>query len=156
MALGIVGTGITTLLVSIFTSLFDFIPRRLTTLGIGSSIEAFMARGPGDNYDWVLHIGIRNLGGRPLYIVRAVYFVDQRSNFRIYHNARHSQKYHKGYEVKFGDEWKELDTLVRPGEEVVTYVPLETVPSSMVPVRRGTLLLEYVTEGKPGIHRAAL
>jgi len=42
--------------------------RRLLTVSIGSSVEPFYARGPGDNYDSALLFYIRNQGGEPLYI----------------------------------------------------------------------------------------
>jgi hypothetical protein len=131
------------------------VPRRLLTVSIGSSIEPFYARGLGDNYDSALLIYIRNQGGKPLYIARAVYFRDRAAKVPIYADAWLSQKYPSGYEVKFGRQCKKLDVLIQPGGEVNTYVPLVGSPTSItVPAgRRGTLLLEYVSDGRPGIHR---
>jgi TIR domain len=124
-------------------------------IGIGSSVEPFYARGPGDNYDSALLFYIRNRGGKPLYIALAVYFLDRAAKIPIYANAWRSQKYPSGYEVKFGRQWKDLDVWIQPGGEVDTYIPLEGSPTSIaVPAgERGTLLLEYVLDGISGIHR---
>jgi hypothetical protein len=129
--------------------------RRLLTVSIGSSVEPFYARSPGDNYDSALLFYIRNQGGKPLYIALAVYFRDRAAKIPIYANAWRSQKYPSGYEVKFGRQWKDLDVWIRPGGEVHTYIPLEGSPTSIaVPAgKRGTLLLEYVLDEISGIHR---
>jgi hypothetical protein len=129
--------------------------RLLLTVGIGSSVESFYARGPGDNYDSALLFRIRNQGGKPLYIALAVYFRDRAAKIPIYTNAWRSQKYPSGYEVKFGRQWKDLDVWIQPGGEVHTYIPLEGSPTSIaVPAgKRGTLLLESVLDGISGTHR---
>ena len=136
----------------------DFVPRRLDSISTGTSFEAFHARGPGDNYDHVLWIRIRNNGGKPLYVVRAVYFPDKRSKVTVYQDALRSTKYQKGYEIKFGDQWKSLDWLVAPTEQRETYLPLgaATDAQSTPQGERGTLLIEYVYDGKSGIHKTKL
>jgi hypothetical protein len=156
--LGVVASGIAGAAVRAYTTLLDFIPKRLTTVSIGSSFEQFFARGPGDNYSAVLWIAIRNLGGSPLYVARAVYFPDRSGLIPVYAEARHSQKYTRGYELKFGAQWQELGVLILPNAEGTTYLPLRRRPSGdTIPTgRRGTLLLEYVFDGKPGIHRGNL
>jgi hypothetical protein len=103
-------------------------------------------------------ISLHNHAGRPLFIARAVYFANPAHRIRLYQEAWRSQKYPTGYELKFGRQWLDLDVLVPSNGQVDTYVPLETLPASeSVPVgQRGTLLFEYVSEGKPGIHRSKL
>lgn len=58
----------------------------------------------------------------------------------------------------FGVQWKEAGTLIPPNGEVTTYLPLDERPAgAAIPAgRRGTLLLEYVYDGKPGTHRGSL
>jgi hypothetical protein len=127
-------------------------------VSIGSSIEPFYARGPGDNYDSALLIYIRNQEGKPLRIDRAVYFRDLAAKIPVYANARPSNDYPDGYEVKFGRQWKEFDVLIQPGGEAHTYVPLAGSPTSIAVVagKRGTLLLEYHLDGTSGTHQGKL
>lgn len=139
--------------------LADFVPRCLHSVSIGTSAESFYARGPGDNYDNVLWIQIRNDGGLPLYIVRAVYFQDKRGRIPVYINARRSTKYQKGYEIKFGEQWKSLDWLIPSRGNCETYIPLSKLidTENIIPQgERGIALLEYVYDGKSGIHKVKL
>jgi hypothetical protein len=157
--LGVIASSAIALLVRLYTTAFDFIPRRLLTLSIGSSLEPFRARGPGDNYNATLMVYIRNQSGSPLYIVRAVYFRGAPAKrLPLYPNARRSQKYPRGYELKFGAQWVDSDVLLPAHGQVDTYIPLQSVPvDDAIPVgKRGTLLLEYVSEGRPGVHRGSL
>ena len=136
---------------------FDFLPRRLESLSIGSHFGGFSATAPGDQYQHALFIDISNQGGLPLYVVRAVYIPDGK-DLPIYINARRSQKKTRGYELKFGPQWKSLDILLQPHESADTYLPLSNrVADDQVPQgRRGTLYVEYVFSGKTGIHNASL
>jgi hypothetical protein len=76
----------------------------------------------------------------------------------VYENAWRSQKKPKGYELKFGPQWTSIDILVPPGAKVDTYLPLtRPVADSDFPQgERGTLYLEYISDGKTGIHSAKL
>src|SRR5690242_2667030 len=96
--LGVVASGTVGIAIRAYTTLLDFVPKHLSTISIGSSFEEFWAHGRGDNYDAVLWIAIRNLGGSPLYIARGVYFPDRACIIPIYAEARRSQKYPRGYE----------------------------------------------------------
>jgi len=140
-----------------FFNWFDFLPRRLDTIGIGTYFASFYASAPGDQYNHALFIEVTNHGGLPLYIVRAVY-IPGRMMIPIYVNARKSQKKTRGYELKFGEQWKHLDSLLSPNQSVKTYLPLaESVSDIDVPQgKRGNLYLEYVFAGKTGIHFAPM
>ena len=93
-----------------------------------------------------------------MYIARCVYFRDTQGRVPVYENAWPSQKYSKGFEAKFGENWWSLDWLVPPGEEATTYVPLRRVVNDTeVPQgKRGKLLLEYAYDGATGIHKSRL
>lgn len=156
--LGVVATSLVTVLIRLYTSIFDFVPRRLLTIGVGSAFEELFVRAYGEKYNDVLMIYIRNHSGQPLYVARAVYFRDRAKKMPLYPDAWRSLKYSKGYELKFGDQWRELAVLIPSKGEVDTYIPLQSAATATIfPVgKRGTLLLEYISDGKTGIHRGSL
>lgn len=157
IGIGVVGGLLTAALIRFFGHAFDLVPRKLHDIGIGSSFEPFVARGAGDNYDDVLLFRIHNYSTAPLFIIRAVYFPRQ-TGMPIYQNVMRSQKYEKGYEVKFGSQWKEMSHLLMPKTNTQSYVPLSLgYNTSKYPQgRRGQLLIEYVHDGKTGIYKATL
>jgi hypothetical protein len=157
IAVGIIGGLLTAILIRFFTHAFDFIPRNLHNIGIGSSFESFFARGFVDNYNDVLWIRLHNHSSVPIYFIRAVYF-PKKSNMPIYQNAIKSQKYSNGYEIKFGEQWKDMSYLLMPKAETQTYMPLKNEYDSFdfPQGRRGKLIIEYVHDGKTGIHRTNL
>jgi hypothetical protein len=136
---------------------FDFIPRRLESIGIGTHFGGLRASGPGDQYNHALFVNITNHGGLPLYIVRAIY-LSGKVAVPIYVNARRSQKKTKGYELKFGSQWKEMDVLIQPNQSITTYLPLSSSVSDhdFPQGKRGKLYLEYVFAGRTGVHFAPL
>ena len=137
---------------------FDFVPRRLESLSIGTYFSSFQATTPGDQYNYVLCLQIANQSGKPLYIVRAIYFLRGSRKMPVYENAWRSSKKPNGYELKFGPQWKSIDILIQPGERADTYLPLaKPVIDSVFPQgKRGTLYMEYISDGKTGIHSAKL
>ena len=149
VGIGVLGGLVTAALLRFIGHAFDFVPRKISDIGIGSSFEPFTARGPGDNYDNVLWLRIQNHSASPIYIIRAVYFA-KNANIPVYSNAVRSQKYQNGYEVKFGAQWKEMSYIILPKENEQSYVPLaKNCDDSEVPQgKRGELLLEYVHDGK--------
>ena len=156
--IGAIGSLLATYVLRFKKSFFEFIPCELNGLSVISSFQPFSAITPGDQYQNVLWVRIRNSGAHVLYIARAVYFRDRENKVPIYVNASISQKYSKGYEAKFGDGWYSHHALVEPDQEIITYVPLGAVVSDEdVPARkRGILVLEYVYDGKTGKHKAIL
>ena len=88
---------------------------------IGSSFEPFVSRGPGDTADWALVFRILNSGPDVLTIRRAVYFLDPEERVPILPDAKHSQVYVAGFEVKFGRQWKSLSCLLKPGKLFRTF-----------------------------------
>lgn len=158
IGIGAIGSLVAAALLRLGTGVLDFVPRRMNDLSIGTSFGPFHARGPGDNYDNVLSIRIRNNGSSSLFIVRCVYFLGSAQRVPIYVDARPSQKYRRGYEVKFGSQWKDQNTFLAAKEEAASYVPLgaRADPSDFPQGKRGKLWIEYVYDGKTGIHRAKL
>lgn len=134
----------------------EFLPRRVETLSIGSSFQPFRARDTGDDYDAVLWIQLRNLGASPLFVVRAGF--RNTNKLPVYVNARRSQAWRNTYEVKFGHHWQEMTTLIAPGAEAETYVPLSRslAGTEVIQGKRGQLILNYVWNGRPGRHVARL
>ncbi len=157
IGVGVIGGVLTAGVLRFFGHVFDFVPRKLHNIGIGSSFEPFVARGLGDNYDDVLLFRIHNHSTAPLFIIRAVY-IPSNKNMPIYENAIRSQKYRKGYEVKFGPQWKDMAYLLLPKDDTQSYVPLsKDYDINKFPQgKRGKLLIEYVHDGKSGVHRAEL
>jgi len=66
LAIGILGGLITALILRFTTHILEYVPRRLYSLGIGTSFERFSVNDPGDTYSSILRISIRNHGGEPL------------------------------------------------------------------------------------------
>jgi len=157
IGIGVVGGLLTAGVLRFFGHVFDFVPRKLHNIGIGSSFEPFMARGPGDNYDDVLWFRIQNHSSAPLFIIRAVY-IPSNIDMPVYENAMRSQKYKKGYEVKFGPQWKDMAYLLLPKDDTQSYMPLSRGydVSKFPQGKRGKLLIEYVHDGKTGVHKAEL
>ncbi len=157
IGIGVIGGLFTAVVLRFFGHVFDFVPRKLNDISIGSSFEPFTARGPGDNYDDVLWFRFHNQSSVPLFIIRAVY-IPSNKEVPIYENAMRSQKYQNGYEVKFGPQWKEMSYLLLPKIDTQSYLPLsQNVDSGQFPQgKRGKLLIEYVHDGKTGIHKAKL
>jgi hypothetical protein len=157
IGIGVIGGLITAAVLRFFGHFFDFVPRKLHDIGIGSSFEPFMARGPGDNYDNVLWFRVQNHSASPIYIIRAVYFPGK-TDISVYANAVPSQKYKNGFEVKFSKQWKDLSYLLMAKEETQTYIPLAKPCSSaeFPQGNRGELKIEYVHDGKTGIHESSL
>lgn len=156
--IGAIGSLLATYVLRLKTSFLEFIPRKLSGLTVISSFQGFYANSPGDRYNNVLWIRIRNTGAHVLYVARAVYFRDRAGKVPIYVNASISQKYRKGFEAKFGEGWYQHHTLIKPGQEATTYLPLgTTISDEKIPVRkRGFLLIEYVYDGKVGKHKVVL
>lgn len=125
---------------------------------VGTSFDPFLSRGPGDNADWALVFRILNSGRQDVTIRRAVYFLDSEKRVPILADAKHSQVHPEGFEVKFGEQWKLLECFLKPGEEALSYVPLQNQVSAFELPQgvRGELLLEYEIDGRPGSHRAVL
>ena len=122
---------------------------------VGSSFEPFFSVGPGDNAGWALVFRILNSGRRDVTIRRAVYFLDPEKRVPILPDAKRSQVHLTGFEVKFGEQWKLLECFLKPGDEAISYVPLQNeveLPQGV----RGELLLEYEVGGRTARHRAAL
>lgn len=157
VGIGVVAGLLTATLLRFFGHAFDFVPRKLHDIGIGSSFEPLKARGPGDNYDDVLWLRIRNHSSAPIFIVRAIYF-PKGTGMSVYENAMRSQKYSKGFEVKFGPQWNDMAHLLMPKADTESYVPLNhDYDANKYPQgRRGELVIEYVHDGKTGIHKAEL
>jgi len=155
--IGVIGGLITAAILRYFGHFFDLVPRQLHDLGIGSSFEPFIARGAGDNYNDVMLFRLQNHSVSPIYIIRAVYF-PHKTKIPIYSNAVPSQKYKNSFEVKFGNQWKELAYLLMEKAETHSYIPLARSCSSdeFPQGERGELRIEYVHDGKTGIHKAKL
>lgn len=122
---------------------------------VGSSFEPFFSVGPGDKAGWALVFRILNSGRRDVTIRRAVYFLDPEKRVPILPDAKRSQVHLSGFEVKFGEQWKLLECFLKPGDEAISYVPLQNeveLPQGV----RGELLLEYEVGGRTARHRAAL
>jgi hypothetical protein len=85
-------------------------------------------------------------------------YIPGRVSLPIYVNARRSQKKTKGYELKFGHQWEDLENLLPSAQSAGTYLPLAgPVSDSEVPQgKRGNLYIEYVFAGKTGVHYASL
>ena len=156
--IGAVGSLAATYMLRLKSSFLEFIPRNLSELTVITSFQPFFAYSPGDEYNNVLWIRIRNSGSHVLYVVRTVYFPDKKGKIPIYVNASISQKYDKGYEAKFGDGWYSHHALIEPGSETTTYVPLQrAISDDEILVRnRGYLIIEYVYDGKVGKHKAVM
>ena len=157
IVIGVIGGLITAAILRYFGRFFDSVPRQLHDIGIGSSFEPFVARGAGDNYNNVIWLRFQNHSASPIYIIRAVYF-PRKKNVPVYSAAVPSQKYKNGFEVKFEDQWKDLAYLLMAKEEIQTYIPLARRCSSneFPQGKRGELRIEYVHDGKTGIHKAKL
>ncbi|HFD32940.1 MAG TPA: hypothetical protein ENJ28_09585 [Gammaproteobacteria bacterium] len=157
ISIGVFAGLLTAALLRFLVRAFDFVPRKLHDIGIGSSFEPFIARGPGDNYDDVLWFRIRNHSAAPLFIVRAVYF-PRNTGIPVYENATKSQKYENGYEVKFGQQYQDMTFLLMPKGDTQSYIPLSSGfdETKFPQEQRGELIIEYVHDGKTGIHKAKL
>jgi hypothetical protein len=134
------------------------VPPELEPPSVGSSFEAFYSSGPGDNARWALIFRILNSGSRDLTIRRAVYFLDPARQVPILPDAKRSNTHPMGFEVKFGEQWKLLECSLKPGEETISYVPLrKRVTGTELPQgTRGSLLLEYVVDGRTARHQTPL
>lgn len=156
--LGAAATGMFAWIGRTYTNKFDFMEHRLDSVSIGSSFEKFYSRGNGENFDDCLMIRILNQFGKPLYIVRAVYYFDRARKMPVLPDAWRSQKYPDALELKFGSDNWNLETILRPGEMCSTFIPLShsVIPASFPVGLRGMLKFEYVLGGKPGLHRASL
>jgi hypothetical protein len=136
----------------------DRLPADVEPPSVGSSFEPFFSVGPGDTADWALVFRILNSGLRDVTIRRAVYFLDNEKHVPILPDAKRSQVHVTGFEVKFGEQWKLLECFLKPGDEVISYVPLrhEVSAFEMPQGVRGELMLEYEVDGRAARHRAAL
>jgi hypothetical protein len=156
IGIGALGSFLAAGAVGVARGIGEFLPRNLDDLGIGSSFEPFHAEGPGDTYDACLWLRLQNHGSGALFIVRCVY--ENTNRLPVYINALRSQKYRNAYEVKFGEQWKDMSVIIPPKGEIASYVPLSILPpqDTLPQGTRGRLLIEYVYNGRTGRHRAKL
>ncbi|WP_313914068.1 hypothetical protein [Tahibacter sp.] len=152
LIIGAAGSLLAAALIRLVAGIGDFLPRKIETLSVGSSFQPFRATGVGDRYDDVLWIQLRNVGKSPLFVVRAGF--RNTDGLPIYVNARRSQALRNAYEVKFGEQWQEVSTLIPGDTQVETYVPLagSVEDENMPQGKRGMLILDYVYDGRPGRH----
>lgn len=156
IGIGALGSLVAAGAIGIVNGVGEFLPRNLTDIGIGSSFEPFHAEGPGDHYKACLWLRFHNHGSDALFIVRCVF--ENTGRLPVYANALRSQKYRRAYEVKFGDQWKDMAVLIPPKREIASYVPLSSLPQQDAFPQgvRGRLLIEYVYNGRTGRHRTKL
>jgi hypothetical protein len=151
--LGIVGL--------VLRGLRRYIPRNLDNLHIHVQSQELHANDFHEQYDHVLGIFIANSGTTNVYIARAFFrptyrvflFFKRSTKLPIYSKAFKSAA-HKAYEIKFGRQWYEYDVIIKPEQREFSYLPLsKSVDETIIKNRQcGTLVIEYATAGKSGIH----
>ena len=153
------GLGVTGI---IWRGLRRFVPRNLEHLHIHVQPHELHVANDIETYDNALGIFISNAGQHNIYIARAffrdryrtIWPLTSRSELPIYPKAFRSAA-HDAYEIKFGDGWYEFDCLIKPGHRTFTYLPLSKPPdeTTIAGHRCGTIILEYATAGRSGVHR---
>jgi hypothetical protein len=137
--------------------------RNLDFLHVHVQADQVLARSNYEHYDNVLGIYLSNAGNSNVYISRAFFrdfyrrwFIFKRKSKLPIYDSAFKDLGHNAYEIKFGEQWLEFDTIIKPGaEKCFTYLPLSGPASSEVIHSRscGTLILEYFNSGKSGRHR---